>query len=305
MLSKGRQAIPFSLISLAVGLVGFGVLLLARFPPDYSTATPIVEVLAESESAATTTATSTTDVSAATSSTSLDDTNDAAVAETTTTTSTSTTTTIAATTTTPATTVEPTTVSVGPATYRIERGDTLNELAARFDVSIGELVTLNNIADPNLIFTGQVLRINTGTEQTVAYGLDGFDRSSFQLTAVAVDLEPELLEAVAWVASRWDPASEVDGVGIGQLDPEIHSFVERDLVGRELDATDVAESVEAMGNYLSWLFGQAGGETSSALAAYYEDLLTARNIGWSQDTLDFVDEVRTARRQFVLANQNG
>lgn len=299
MLSKGRQVIPFSLISLAVGLVGFAALLIARFPPDYSTTAPVVEVLAEAESAATTAPASATSAPATTTSTSTTPAANADEATVSTTTS-APTTTVA-----PTTSVEPTTVSVGPSTYRIEQGDTLNELAVQFEVSVAELVALNNIANPNLIFTGQVLRISTGTEQSVSYGLTGFDRSVFQATAAAVDLETELLEAVAWVASRWDASAEEEGVGIGQLTPDIHDFVERDLVGRELDATNVEESVEAMGNYLAWLFGQAGGETSSALAAYYEDLLTARNIGWSQDTLDFVDEVRNARRQFVLANQNG
>ncbi len=305
MLSKGRRVIPFSLLSLAVGLIGFGALLLARFPPDYSADTPGVEVLSETETAAATTAApTTTEAPATTEASTTSSTTTSTTAASTSTSTTSPTTTTAA----PdeseeptATTVAPTTVSVGPTTYRVERGDTLNELSARFGVPVSELVSLNSIADPDLIFTGQVLRISVGGEQQVEFGIAGFDTEPFIVTAAAVDLEPELLEAVAWVASGWDPEVVDDGIGIGQLDPEIHTFVERDLVGRELDATDTDDSVEAMGQYLAWLFAQAGGETSSALAAYYEDLLTARNIAWTEATLDFVDAVRTARRQFVLA----
>ena len=42
-------------------------------------------------------------------------------------------------------------------TYRIQRGDTLSELAARFGTSVSRLVKNNRIADPDLIITGRAL----------------------------------------------------------------------------------------------------------------------------------------------------
>ena len=54
MLSSGPRVIPISLLSLAVGLVGFGALLLTQFPPDYSGDAPQVEVLSETETVAAT-----------------------------------------------------------------------------------------------------------------------------------------------------------------------------------------------------------------------------------------------------------
>ncbi|MGI9606791.1 MAG: LysM peptidoglycan-binding domain-containing protein [Acidimicrobiales bacterium] len=298
----GKNSIPVALLSLAAALVGFGALLLVQYPPDYERVTPDVEVLGEAETSEATAAPTTSPTTAA-SATSATPTTDADASVTT---APGTTTAEATTTEALAETVDSTEVSIGPSTYRIESGDTLSALATRFGTSVQALVDLNAIANPDLIFAGQVLRLNDGTsEQTVAFGIEGFDTTPFASTAAAVDLEPELLQAVAWVASGWDAAAAIDGVGIGQLDPAVHDFVERELVGRELDTADTDDGVEAMGNYLAWLFAQAGGETSSALAAYYEDLLTARNIGWSQETLDFVDQVRTARRQFVLSAQAG
>lgn len=45
--------------------------------------------------------------------------------------------------------------------YTIKRGNTLTYIANRFGVSINSIVSLNRIKNPNLIFTGERLRINT------------------------------------------------------------------------------------------------------------------------------------------------
>jgi len=47
----------------------------------------------------------------------------------------------------------------GAVTYTVQRNDNLTEIAARFGTTVAELVRLNNIANPNLIYPGQVLII--------------------------------------------------------------------------------------------------------------------------------------------------
>lgn len=44
--------------------------------------------------------------------------------------------------------------------YTVKRGNTLTYIANRFGVSIESIVKLNNIVNPNLIYTGERLRIN-------------------------------------------------------------------------------------------------------------------------------------------------
>ncbi len=44
-------------------------------------------------------------------------------------------------------------------TYRIRPGDTLSALAARFNTSVSELARVNKIANPDLIYAGNSLRI--------------------------------------------------------------------------------------------------------------------------------------------------
>lgn len=45
--------------------------------------------------------------------------------------------------------------------YIVKRGNTLTQIAREFNVTIQEIVELNDIANPNLIFTGEILRIPT------------------------------------------------------------------------------------------------------------------------------------------------
>jgi len=43
--------------------------------------------------------------------------------------------------------------------YTVKSGDTLSEIAQRFDTTTSTLVKLNNISNPNLIYPGQVIKI--------------------------------------------------------------------------------------------------------------------------------------------------
>lgn len=45
--------------------------------------------------------------------------------------------------------------------YIVKRGNTLTQIAREFNVTIQEIVELNDIANPNLIFAGEILRIPT------------------------------------------------------------------------------------------------------------------------------------------------
>ena len=44
-------------------------------------------------------------------------------------------------------------------TYTVKRGDTLSSIARRYGVSVDYLVRINNIQNPNIIYTGQLLQI--------------------------------------------------------------------------------------------------------------------------------------------------
>jgi LysM repeat protein len=49
--------------------------------------------------------------------------------------------------------------------YKIQAGDTLSKIAAKFGTTVNELVQLNGIKNPNLIYAGSVLKVPTGGSQ--------------------------------------------------------------------------------------------------------------------------------------------
>lgn len=51
------------------------------------------------------------------------------------------------------------TTSSSVTTYTVKKGDTLSHIAKRFGTTVNELVRLNNIKNPNLIYPGQKLKI--------------------------------------------------------------------------------------------------------------------------------------------------
>ena len=55
--------------------------------------------------------------------------------------------------------VEPSKVT----TYTVQAGDTLSGIASKYGTTYQELARINNIANPNVIYPGQVIKINGGT----------------------------------------------------------------------------------------------------------------------------------------------
>ena len=47
--------------------------------------------------------------------------------------------------------------------YTVQVGDTLSKIASRYGTTVQELTKINNLANPNLIYPGQSLRIATNS----------------------------------------------------------------------------------------------------------------------------------------------
>lgn len=59
--------------------------------------------------------------------------------------------------------IEPTITSPSTTTYVVQSGDTLVDLAARFNLTVEDLARMNHIAQPDLIFPGQVFTVGKWT----------------------------------------------------------------------------------------------------------------------------------------------
>jgi LysM repeat protein len=68
--------------------------------------------------------------------------------------------------------------SPSPATYTVQPGDTLSEIAIRFGTTVTELVKLNNIKNPNLIYAGQILTLPGSSSGPAIYTIQPGDTLS-------------------------------------------------------------------------------------------------------------------------------
>ena len=55
------------------------------------------------------------------------------------------------------------TINTESINYTVQRGDTLSEIASRYGTTVQEIVDINNITNPNVIYPGQELRILTNS----------------------------------------------------------------------------------------------------------------------------------------------
>lgn len=55
----------------------------------------------------------------------------------------------------------------------MQAGDTLSGIATKFGTTVANLVSLNNISDPNLIYVGQVLKLPSSGNSSRTYIVPG------------------------------------------------------------------------------------------------------------------------------------
>jgi soluble lytic murein transglycosylase-like protein len=124
---------------------------------------------------------------------------------------------------------------------------------------------------------------------------------AFDRWAVSYGVAPDLLKAVAWRESRWDDdaISRRGAVGVGQLMPQISSWVSAELIGERLDPHEAGDNIRMSSRYLRWLLDETGGDVGTALAAYYQGLPSVRTKGWFGETRRYVDDVLRLRASFA------
>ena len=84
-------------------------------------------------------------------------------------------------------------------TYTVRSGDTLSEIAARFGVSVSNLVSWNGISNPNLIYPGEVLKIRGGASQSTSATTQTYTvRSGDTLSEIAVRFGVSVSNLVSW-----------------------------------------------------------------------------------------------------------
>jgi N-acetylmuramoyl-L-alanine amidase len=205
--------------------------------------------------------------------------------------------------------------------YTVRAGDTLSGIAARSGVSTGQLAWMNGLSPTAHVITGTVLKLPAGapparaqapaepaSEPPPASVPDAppyptpckVTAAQVGEIAAAHGVSPSLAAALAWQESGFDngQVSPANARGVMQILPGTWSWIESDIVGRELDPHSPTENVHAGVMYLGQLLRDSGGDPAAAAAAYYQGSASVRRVGMLRSTRRYVNNVLALRSRF-------
>ncbi len=192
--------------------------------------------------------------------------------------------------------------------YTVEPGDTLSQIAERYDVTVAKLVSLNRLADPHHIVIGQRLRIPVPApppDDALPVPQEHpnwpeLERIIDELSA-ADGVDARVIKAIAWTESGFQQriVSPTGAVGVMQIQPATAAWLESDIFGEELNEDESAYDNVRMGVRLFKLLMIATkGDTHKAIASYYQGFgVTSRGTIYDE-TREYVDIVSAVRRRY-------
>jgi soluble lytic murein transglycosylase-like protein len=203
--------------------------------------------------------------------------------------------------------------------HRVQPGETLSHVAARYGSSISALAAANGLTDPNLVIAGTVLSVPLTSPATTSGGGAGVAGSTggsglpsrlqasptrmsylpiFDHWAAANGIPADLLKAMTWLESGWQNhlVSSTGAVGIGQLMPDTVDHMEA-LIGVDLDPAVVEDNIRMSARFLRWLLARSP-SLEVALAGYYQGAASVARIGQLDETRTYVANVLALRGRF-------
>jgi len=182
-------------------------------------------------------------------------------------------------------------------THEVRSGEALSSIADQYDVAVATIMKANELANPDLIRVGDSLKVPNVIPRNETERLT----AQFEGWAEANEIDPMLVKAVGWQESRWqeDAVSSVGAMGIGQIMPGTHGFIEDRLIGvNGLDPWDSEDNIRMMSRYLDYLLEEWNGDVENALGSYYQGIGSVRSRGFYGETTDYVASVLRFKEQF-------
>lgn len=188
--------------------------------------------------------------------------------------------------------------------HRVRTGETLSLIARRYGTSVARLARANRLADPNLIFEGQRLRVRTAgpapaaAAPTIDAPAATDVEASLERHAAGHGVEADLVKAVAWQESGWrqDAISSAGAIGVMQVMPGTADYVNEVLDHGNLDVRKADDNVHLGVRYLKHVRDLMG-STRKGLAAYYSGPGNVkRRLNSGQEA--YVNSVQALRERF-------
>ena len=207
---------------------------------------------------------------------------------------------------TPAPPPAPATPAPALTTVVVRRGDTLSSIAARYQTTVGALVSANKISNPNVVFAGAHLSL-PGSALPPGWGPGGplparllahperlALRPAFVRAANASGVSVSLLEALCWWESGWQSTatSTTGAIGLCQLEPSTVTYAQTVLLHNPgLDPHVASDNIAMAAAYLHDLTVRDGGNVQTAVAGYYQGLKSVQARGPMASTSNYVNGI--------------
>ncbi len=189
-----------------------------------------------------------------------------------------------------------------PTTVVVGLGQTLTSIAATYNTTVADLVSENDITNPNFVTAGTLLRLPS-TWVLADYGWPSAlvnDPAAlalvpdFMSAAKTYNVPLSLLEAMCWWESGWQATvtSPTGAVGECQLEPYTTAFVNSSLLGgANLNPLVPAQNIELAAAFLGDLLAKTSDNEHLALAGYYQGLLSVQQNGMLSSTQTYVQGI--------------
>jgi N-acetylmuramoyl-L-alanine amidase len=199
--------------------------------------------------------------------------------------------------------------------HAVVPGDTLTGIAAANGITPAALAAANGLSPNAFVIAGTHLRIPSAAPAAsvpataaanvpasgAATGSPG-RMSAAQIGSIAAanGAPASLASAIAWQESGFNNAmvSVANARGIMQVMPSTWDYVQNQLGAGQLDPSSPSDNVRAGSVLLSQLLRDTGGDTATAVAAYYQGLGSVRKIGMLPETRRYVANVLALRSRF-------
>ncbi|WP_242361850.1 muramidase family protein [Limosilactobacillus antri] len=149
--------------------------------------------------------------------------------------------------------------NTGASSYTVQSGDTLSGIASQFGMSYSQLAQINNIANPNRIYVGQVLRVG-GTQSTP---VNTVSQPRHNNAGASGSYTVQSGDTLSGIASRLGVSYEQLAQSNGIANPN------RIYVGQVLRVSGQATSYQAPAAAARGGYTVQSGDSLSAIAAQY------------------------------------
>jgi N-acetylmuramoyl-L-alanine amidase len=192
-----------------------------------------------------------------------------------------------------------------PLTYVVRPGDTLTEIAMRQETTISALLEMNGLTTKSTLRVDQKLKIPrrslTALPRRLATNPKRLQvRKEAAIWAKRNAIPRDLLEAMMWHESGFDQTkvSSTGAIGVGQIMPNTGVFIERELIGKDLNPYEMAHNVRMSARYLRYLLKVTGGNSTRALYAYYQGIGSIQKNGIYAETRQYARNIQALRVRF-------